>query len=497
MNLSLLLRAAARAGRNRPALDYGPESVEATVTYGEMDAEADRVAAGLRALGIAPGDRVAIAMGNIPHFCYSYFGILRAGACAVPVNPTLTARELGRILSDSGARVVLAAPPAEEPVAEAAASAPTVERVVSVSEWRSVFDGKHSADEEVAVEDVAVLGYTSGTTGEPKGAILTHGNLKANLDQQMAIPEAHVTRDDVLYLSLPLFHIFGLNVSLGLMVMNAARGVLIERFDPVRALRVIEERGVTVVFGAPPMYVAWANIPGADQYDLSTVRLVVSGAAPLPAEVLGELKKLFGIDVYEGYGLTETAPTLTSNRMTGEPRPGSVGTPLAHVELRLVDDGGSDVELGDPGEVVVRGPNVFKGYWGRDDLTRQAFLDDGWFRTGDIAVQDEEGYIYLVDRKRDLIIVSGFNVFPSEVEEVLLEHPAVEQAAVIGISHRYTGEAVKAYVVAAEGRQAGEEELIEHVRARLARFKCPESIELVDELPTLLSGKVLRRELRT
>lgn len=497
MNLSLLLRAAARDDRDRPALDYGRESVEGTVTYGEMDSEADRVAAGLRALGISPGDRVAIVMGNIPHFCYSYFGILRAGALSVPVNPTLTARELGRILADSGARVVLAAPPAEETAAEAAASAPTVERVVSLSDWHSALDGKHSADEEVGADDVAVLAYTAGTTGEPKAAILTHGNLKANLDQQMAIPEAHVTRDDVLYLSLPLFHIFGLNVTLGLMVMNAARGLLIEHFDPVRALRLIEEEGVTIVFGAPPMYLAWANIPGADQYDLSTVRLAVSGAAPLPAELLGELKNLFGLDVFEGYGLTETAPTLTSNRMSGQPRPGSVGTPLADVELRLVDDDGNDVELGDPGEVVVRGPNVFKGYWGRDDLTRDSFLDDGWFRTGDIAVQDEEGYIYLVDRKRDLIIVSGFNVFPSEVEEVLLEHPAVEEAAAVGVPHRHTGEAVKAYVVAAEGRDPGEDELIEYVRERLARFKCPESIEVVDELPTLLTGKVLRRELRT
>ncbi|MGH2748232.1 MAG: long-chain-fatty-acid--CoA ligase [Actinomycetota bacterium] len=497
MNLSLLLRAASREHRDRPALDFGAESVQGSVTYGEMDAEADRVAAGLRALGVAHGDRVAIAMGNIPHFCYAYFGILRAGGIAVPLNPTLTARELGRILSDSGARVVLTAPPAEEAVADVASGVSTVDRVVSVSEWESALDGKDHADEETSADDVAVLAYTSGTTGEPKGAMLTHGNLVANLDQQMAIPEAHVTRDDVLYLSLPLFHIYGLNVTLGLMVMNAARGLLIERFEPVRALRLIEERGVTVVFGAPPMYVAWVGTPGADQYDLSKVRLAVSGAAPLAIEVLEDFNNLFGIDIYEGYGLTETAPTLTSNRMAGEPRAGSVGTPLAQVELRLVDDAGKDVELGDPGEIVVRGPNVFKGYWGRDELTREAFLADGWFRTGDIAVQDEEGYIYLVDRKRDLIIVSGFNVFPSEVEEALLEHPAVEQAAVIGAPHPHTGEAVRAYAVVAEGRRVGEEELIEHVRARLARFKCPESIELVDELPTLLTGKVLRRELRT
>lgn len=243
------------------------------------------------------------------------------------------------------------------------------------------------------------------------------------------------------------------------------------------------------------MYVAWVATPGADQYDLSSVRLAISGAAALPIEVLDGFQKLFGIGIDEGYGLTETAPTLTTNRMTSKPRPGSVGHPLPGVELRIVDEAGRDVELGDPGEIVVRGPNVFKGYWNQDAETQRVFTD-GWFRTGDVAVQDEDGYIYLVDRKRDLIIVSGFNVFPSEVEAALLKNPKIREAAVVGIPHDYRGETLKAYVVLEAGERATEAELLADVQSRLARFKCPESIEILQQLPHLLTGKVLRRALR-
>jgi long-chain acyl-CoA synthetase len=278
--------------------------------------------------------------------------------------------------------------------------------------------------------------------------------------------------------------------------MNGATGLLVDRFEPIAALEQIQNHGVTVLLGAPTMYVAWTNTPGADQYDLSKVRLAISGAAPLSTETLARFRELFGVHVYEGYGLTETAPTLTSNRMAGEPRPGSIGLPLPDVELRLVDEDGNDVELGDPGEIVVRGPNVFKGYWNRPDETERAFRD-GWFRTGDVGVRDEEGYLYIVDRKRDLIIVSGFNVFPSEVESALTENPKVAEAAVVGEPHPYTGEAVKAFVVLEEGAEANERELIADLQTRLARFKCPHAIEIVDALPHLLTGKVLRRALRT
>ncbi len=492
MDLAQMLRETAARVPGKTAFVVG--ATGETVTFADVDAEADRVARGLRALGIEQGDRVAIGMHNVVHFPYAYFGILRAGAVVVPLNVMLTQEEVERLFADSKAKAALVTPPFGD-VVRAAAGATDV-KVIGTESWDDLGPlGDPAPDPSVSDDDVAVLAYTSGTTGEPKGAMLTHGNLRANLEQQMSIPEAHVTEDDVLFLALPLFHIYGLNVTMGLLVMNGAKGVLVEKFEPVDSLHLIQKYKVTVLFGAPPMYTAWCATPGADQYDLSSVRLAISGAAPLPADVLREFRDVFGVEIYEGYGLTETAPTLTSNRMAGKPRPGSIGKPLPGIELRLVDESGSDVELGDPGEIVVRGPNVFKGYWNRVDATAQVFRD-GWFRTGDIAVQDEDGYLYLVDRKRDLIIVSGFNVFPSEVENALATNPKVAEAAVVGQPHPYTGETVKAFVVLKDGETATEAELIADVERHLARFKCPTSIEIVDTLPHLLTGKILRRALR-
>lgn len=464
------------------------------LTYAQLDNEADRVARGLTAMGVGKGDRVALGMHNVVQFPLAYFGILRAGAVVVPLNVMLTETEVARVLTDSEAKAAISALPFAETVKEAASDLDV--RVFTAAEWDELGPlGETAPDPDISEDDLAVLAYTSGTTGEPKGAMLSHGNLLANLDQQMSIPEAHVTEDDVLFLALPLFHIFGLNVTLGLLVMNGAKGVLLERFEPVPALNLIQQHKVTVIFGAPPMYTAWCATPGADQYDLSAVRLAISGAAPLPADVLREFRDIFNVEIYEGYGLTETAPTLTSNRMTEKPRPGSIGKPLPGIELRIVDESGVDVELGDPGEIVVRGPNVFKGYWNKEEATEQVFRD-GWFRTGDIAVQDEDGYLYLVDRKRDLIIVSGFNVFPSEVETALLQNPAIAEAAVVGQPHPYTGETVKAFVVLQGGVETTEEAVMADVQNHLARFKCPTSVEIVDSLPHLLTGKVLRRALR-
>lgn len=495
MNIAELLGASARRTPDKLALLYVSEREE-RFSYAELDAAADRVAHGLHGFGVERGERVALAMPNIPRFVASYFGILRAGAVAVPLNAMLTDPEMRLVLDDSGAKVLLGAGEPGAVAERAARDVTSVVKVVLEANWDDLGFGTAAGSAEVTEGDVAVLAYTSGTTGRPKGAMLTHGNLLANLTQQMNIPEDRVREDDVVLLALPLFHIFGLNVTLGLTVMNGATGVLLERFEPVAALRTLQDRAVSVVFGAPPMYVAWAGTPGVDQYDLSKVRLAVSGAAPLPSRVLRSFTEVTGVDIYEGYGLTETGPVLTSNRMAPRPRPGSVGKPLPGVELRLVDEDMNDVELGDPGEVVVRGPNVFAGYWGNTEETERAFTD-GWFHTGDIGVLDEEGYLYLVDRKRDLVIVSGFNVFPSEVENALVDLPAVSEAAVVGVPHPYTGEAVKAYVTLAEGADATEEGLLAEVRLRLARFKCPETIEIVDELPHLLTGKVLRRALRS
>jgi long-chain acyl-CoA synthetase len=497
MNLADLLSESAGRHPDKKALVIPGSPGRSAITYAELQAEVDRVANALQGLGIAPGDRVAIAMHNVPQFLFAYFGSLRAGAVVVPLNIMLTEPETKKILDDSQAKVIFVSEAFSATATGAGRDAASVVKVFSTESWDELGSlGTESTSVERDADDLAVLAYTSGTTGDPKGAMLTHGNLLANLRQQMAIPDAHVTDDDVLFLALPLFHIFGMNVTLGLLVLNGATGVLIERFDPIPTLRLLQEHRVTVLFGAPTMYTAWVAVPGAEQYDLSTVRLAISGAAPLAPDVLRDFRSMFGVDIYEGYGLTETAPTLASNRMTSKPRPGSIGMPLPEVELRVIDEEGNDVEIGDPGEIVVRGPNVFKGYWNRPEDTERAFTD-GWFRTGDIAVKDEDGYLYLVDRKRDLIIVSGFNVFPSEVEAALVENPKVAEAAVVGVPHPYTGEAVKAYVVLDDGAKVNEAELIADVETRLARFKSPQSIEIVDSLPHLLTGKVLRRALRT
>ncbi|HYI46601.1 MAG TPA: long-chain fatty acid--CoA ligase [Actinomycetota bacterium] len=496
MNLAELLAESAQRNPGKKALVAIGIDQKRAITFGDLDAEVDRVAAGLQKLGVQPGDRVAVGMHNVPEFPFAYFGILRAGGVVVALNAMLTPHETAHVLKDSGASVVLASTPFAEVARSAAASMSDV-KVITTESWDDLGPlGSDVKRIDREADDLAVLAYTSGTTGEPKGAMLTHGNLLANLRQQMSIPEAHVDEQDVLFLALPLFHIFGLNVTLGLLVLNGATGILIEKFDPVPSLRTIQEHKVTVVFGAPTMYTAWVAVPGADQYDLSSVRLAISGAAPLAPDVLRDFRDMFGVVVYEGYGLTETSPTLASNRMAERPKPGSVGLPLPEVEMRLVDEEGNDVELGDPGEIIVRGPNVFAGYWNRPEDTERAFFGD-WFRTGDIAVKDEEGYLYLVDRKRDLIIVSGFNVYPSEVEAALLVNSAIAEAAVVGVPHPYTGEAVKAYVVLEAGVEMTEAELISHVETRLARFKTPQSIEIVDSLPHLLTGKVLRRALRT
>jgi long-chain acyl-CoA synthetase len=283
---------------------------------------------------------------------------------------------------------------------------------------------------------------------------------------------------------------------LGLALLVGSSVVLLERFDPASSLEAVGEHGITVVAGAPPLFGAWASVPGVGASALDSVRLLVSGGAPLADEVAEAFRARFDKPIWQGYGLTETSPIVSSSLVGGEPRRGSIGIPLPGVEVRLVDDEGEDALSGDPGEVWVRGPNVFPGYWNDPDATAVVLTEDGWLKTGDIAVTDDEGYLYLVDRAKDLIIVSGFNVFPAEVEEALLQHPGIAEAGVVGVSHPYTGEAVKAYVVSKPGRHLEEDEVIEFCAERLARYKCPTSVSFVDEIPQGLVGKVLRRALR-
>jgi long-chain acyl-CoA synthetase len=493
------LRETAQRTPDKPALIYQ----DRPISYRDVDSCVDSVAASLGSLGVRKGDRVALMIQNIPHFSYAFYGIARAGAVAVPINVTYTADEVAHILADSEARAIIVAEPFMHALEGLRSTLPMLEHVIVVGNARTgaiTFDqllGRASApvDIKTATQDLACLVYTSGTTGSPKGAMLTHGNLLANIDQMEQVPGLAEVADDVVLLVLPLFHIYALNVGLGLTFAVGATALLLERFDSAGSLEQIERHRVTVLLGAPPMYTAWLHTPGLEAKTVASVRLAISGAAALPATVMEGFRDRFGITIQEGYGLTETAPGLTSNAMGHVAKPGSIGKPLPEVDVRIVDDEGRDVEEGDPGEIVVRGPNIFAGYWRQDAATKEAFRS-GWFHTGDVAYRDDDGYLHIVNRKKDLVIVSGFNVYPLEVESVLYRHPKVAECAIVGVPHPYTGEAVKAVVVLKPGTSATEEEIDSFCRQYLARFKCPSVIEFVDELPHTLAGKVLRRALR-
>lgn len=478
----------------------------APTTYGELREQVAALRASFAAAGVEPGDRVALACANGVHFVVGYLAALGRGAIAVPLNPLSPGPELERELGVVTPRAIILEPTAaatwtqlDPAVAESIPLVIATEGhdIAGAASYDTLLaDGAAAAGSPVverSADDPAVYIFTSGTAGAPRAAILTHGNLLANLDQMQTAP-ARVEADDVIYGVLPLHHIFGLNVMLGLTLKVGATLVLVQRFDPVTALETIAERGVTVVPGAPPMWISWSLCTDSPPDSMAKVRLALSGAAKLPESAAARMHELFGVTVYEGYGLTEAAPSVTS--AAGMPvRPGSIGQVLDGIEVRLVDDDGADTARGDAGEIWLRGPNVFVGYLDDPSATATALHPDGWLRTGDVAVSDDDGFLYLVDRIKDLVIVSGFNVYPAEVEEVLAEHPGVAEVAVVGVPHPQTGEAVKAYVVAASGVHLDEEQLISYCADELARYKCPSKILFVDELPRGLGGKLLRRAL--
>ncbi len=485
MNLAKNLRdVAARLG-DKPALLHAGGAV----TYAELDAAVDRGSAALRGLGLAPGDRVGLHLPNTPAFAEVLYGVWRAGLVAVPMNPASPPGEVGATVADAGAGVVLTDP--EGP--EGTLDLPDV-RVMTVAELR---DGaplrRGGCPEGDASDELAVLAYTAGTTGAAKGAMLTHANLAAN-QRQLSATRQEVGEGDVVLGVLPLFHIYGLNVGLAYTVAKGATMLLMERFDPTETLEAIGRHRVTVVLGVPPMYRAWLGDHGPD-VDVSSVRIAASGAAPLSPAVAEAFATQYGIGVWEGYGLTETSPVLTTTAMGDVPRPGSVGRPLPDVRIRLRDEHGRAAAAGDPGEVQVRGPNVFRGYWADPEATVAAFTADGWFATGDVGYA-QDGELHLVDRRDDLVIVNGFNVYPREVEAVLTAHPLISAAAVVGVPDERSGEAVKAVVVPADGAELTPEDVQAHCRGSLARFKCPAVVEFTAELPLLPTGKLMRRRLR-
>jgi long-chain acyl-CoA synthetase len=531
--LHALLERTAREHPETVATQFGGavagHCIDASMTYRNVDDLANRFAAGLQHLGVRKGDRVALVLPNCPQFVYAFFGALKAGAVVVPTNPLYTMRELHKQFADSGARVVVVLSRLYPQVAEAATGT-GVERIVvtSVKEHfalplRVLFTLVRERKEghrvdisgdpramwlrdlliepsaripvDVAPSDLAVLQYTGGTTGVPKGAMLSHRALVANVLQCKAW-HATVGAGDRILAIMPFFHVYGLTVVMNLAVLNAMTMVLIPRPDMGHILLAIQKHRPRFFPGAPRIYIILSESRDLAKYDLRSIEWFLSGSAPLPVEVMRRFEQLTGGKVLEGYGLTEAAPVTHSNPREGVRKPGSVGIPMPDVECRIVDieTGTREVGAGEAGELCLRGPNLMDGYWQQPEETA-AVLRDGWLFTGDIVRMDEDGYFSVVDRKKEMIIVSGFKVYPREVDEVLYAHPAVLEAAAVGVPHPSKGEVVKAFVVLRPGAKAGAQELMDHCRANLAPYKVPVEIVFRTELPKTLIGKVLRRQL--
>jgi long-chain acyl-CoA synthetase len=512
VNLVETLLATAASDPQQPAL-VGPEPL----TYGELAARAALTASAVRERAQA-GDRVAIVAGNEAAFVVAYLATLLAGAVAVPLNVGSPSHEIARELDAVGPALVLASE-ANADLARRAVSQPAVSQPAARTEESSEESSQRSipvlvvggetprnspAEPAVAPttaapknpDDLAVLLFTAGTAGAPKPAMLTHGSLLANIEQMQSHPGLRVDPSDVVLGVLPLFHVYGLNVVIGLALRAGAAVALVDHFHPVETLARVRSDGVTVLAGVPAIFDAWVGLAEetAPRDSLAEVRLCVSGATTLLDGTRAAMRDRFGVTVHDGYGLTEASPVVTTTAVATVPRPGSIGPPLPGIEVRLVDGDGNPVLEDDPGQIVVRGDNVFAGYW-NDASATAAVLVDGWLQTGDVAVADADGWLTLVDRAKDVVIVSGFNVYPGEVEDALRSHRDVEDVAVIGQPHPRTGETVVAYVVARPGSHPDPVELLRHAGRQLARYKLPTRVELVESLPRTLAGKLVRREL--
>ena len=506
LNLTVLLCEAAAAHPDRPALVLGAH----TVTYAALNGLAQRFGGALRGLGVRPGQHVALLLPNVPQFTVAYFGAQYAQAAVVPLNVLLTADELSYHLADSESVAIVVWEGFLEAAQAAFARTPACTHLIVVRadpRDSSAPEGAHSFGALIAgaapitetppsaPDDTAVLLYTSGTTGRSKGAALTQFNLFFN---------AHYVRTQLLPIgpqtvalcTLPLFHSFGQTV-----IQNAVLGaggtiVLLPRFTPDDAVALMKHHKVTLFAGVPTMYFALLHHPGASPADLSSLTHCVSGGAAMPVEVMRAFDERFGVNILEGYGLSETSPVASFNRLDRPKKPGSIGLPIWGVEFRLVDGEGAVIETPDtPGEIAIKGHNVMKGYFRRPEADAEV-IKDGWFHTGDVAVRDADGFYFIVDRKKDMIIRGGFNVYPREVEEVLYGHPAVAEAAVIGVPDDRLGEEVKAVVALKPGAEADGPALIAYCRERLAAYKAPRFVEIIAALPKGPTGKILKRELR-
>ncbi|WP_406383827.1 long-chain-fatty-acid--CoA ligase [Streptomyces sp. NBC_01618] len=490
-NLATLLAKSARSNGDRLAVRQD----DIALTYAQLNDASARFAALLQTKGVRTGDRVALVLPNVACFPVAYYGILRCGGVVVPMNPLLKAREIAFALRDSGSRLVVTSPHFMSEVATAAAEVGADCLVADPTMLDTPEKGTEPMHRvaDRAADDTAVILYTSGTTGTPKGAELTHRNLMTNA-ATAAETLLDVGPDDVLFGGLPLFHAFGQTCALNTAVAAGATLTLLPRFEPARAREIMHRDGATVFLGVPTMYTALLTTGVPDGCALSRLRLAVSGGASLPVEVLHRFEQQFAVTVLEGYGLSETSPIASFNPLHRPRKAGSIGLPIRGVDLKLVAADGSSVGPGDVGEIAIRGENVMRGYWNRPNETAEA-VRDGWFHSGDLARVDEDGYYFVVDRKKDLIIRGGYNVYPREIEEVLYEHPAVAEAAVVGVPHEIHGEEVAAVVTLQDGAQATADQIRDHVKQRVAAYKYPRIVTFTDALPKGATGKILKREI--
>nr|WP_275980418.1 long-chain-fatty-acid--CoA ligase [Halalkalibacter alkaliphilus] len=501
------------------------------ITYKELYEESKKFANQLLSIGVKKGDRVAIMLANCPQGVISYYGALMIGAVVVQTNPLYVERELEHQLIDSGAKVIICLDLVFPRVQKVRSKTnleyvivtsikdylpfpknvlyPFVQKKTTGIKVEVVYNShtiafkpflKAGTTKEVEiemdpVEDLALLQYTGGTTGPAKGVMLTHQNLVVNTMQCIHWTYKTTPGKEKMLAVLPFFHVYGMTVCMNLSIMNGFTTVILPKFDIKDVLKTIEKQNITLFPGAPTMYVALINDPTIKDYDLSSIKACLSGAAPLPLEVQQKFETLTGGKLVEGYGLTETSPVAVANPIWGKRKSGSIGIPWPDTDVKVMSaETGESCEVGEVGEIAVRGPQVMKGYWNCPEETAQVFKED-WFLTGDMGYMDEEGYFYIVDRKKDMIIAGGFNIYPREIEEVLYEHEAIQEAVVIGVPDEYRGETVKTFVVLKEGRTLTEKELDQYCRKHLAAYKVPKYYEFRDELPKTLIGKILRRVL--
>ncbi|MCM3725611.1 fatty acid--CoA ligase family protein [Neobacillus cucumis] len=511
MNLSAQLQETAKKFADKPAYYFMGQQC----TYAELETAIQKFASGLEKLGIKQGDHIALLLGNTPHFVISLYGALRLGVTVIPVNPLYTADEIGFILDNGDVKAVvvldLALPLAEKmhtllPNVEHYIFCetkpdyllqPELEKLSVYSKMKSftqvVVSGALSFHGPTLKEDdVAIILYTSGTTGKPKGAMLTHKNLISNAKD--VGDYLKMNQDDRVVTVLPMFHVFCLTVSLNAPLLNGATLLIVPKFSPKEVFSLIKEHRATIFAGVPTMYNFLYQYPDGDPDDLQSLRLCISGGASMPVSLLKNFENKFNVLISEGYGLSEASPVTCFNPLDRPRKPGSIGTSILRVENKIVDELGQDVPIGGVGELIVRGPNVMKGYYKMPEET-QAAIRYGWLHTGDMARMDEEGYFYIVDRKKDLIIVGGYNVYPREVEEVIYNHPEVVEVAVVGMPDPNQGETVTAYIVSKKPGLT-REQVQEYCRQHLAKYKVPTTIEFIDELPKNTTGKILRRALK-